>query len=283
MKNILLLISLAFLISCNQDESQKIQKFKNPSSFFSGEKTQVLVVGTFHFEYYGLDAHKVLENDKIDILKEPKKSEITELVDYIKKFKPTKIAIEAFPNFEATEKLKKYKKGEYRTLRDERYQLGMRIAMEMKLDTLYSIDANAFTGDLEQLDKKFHDQLWKDYDWKSNEPIDRLMKQWYNYKDGIVKESNLLDYFKYMNSKESHQYGYGAYLIGDFKLDEHRGADVLSTYWYNRNLRIFRKLQEITENKKDRILVIFGNGHAAILRQLLESSPEYDFIEFDSL
>lgn len=31
------------------------------------------------------------------------------------------------------------------------------------------------------------------------------------------------------------------------------------------------------------ILVLFGNGHGAILRQLLESSPEYDFIEFDGL
>jgi len=283
MKNILLLVSLIFLISCNQGKSQKIQKFKKASDFFSKERIQVLVVGTFHFEYYGLDGHKTVENDKIDILKEPKKSEITELVDYIKKFKPTKIAIEAFSNFEATKKLKKYKIGNYRDIRDERYQLGMRIAMEMKLDTLYSIDANAFTGDLEQLDKKFHDQLWKNYDWKSDGHIDSLMKLWYNYKDGIVKESNLLDYFKYTNSKESHQYGYGAYLIGDFKLDEHRGADVLSAYWYNRNLRIFRKLQEITENKDDRILVIFGNGHASILRQLLESSPEYDFVEFDSL
>jgi len=30
-------------------------------------------------------------------------------------------------------------------------------------------------------------------------------------------------------------------------------------------------------------LVIFGNGHAAILRQLLEASPQYEFVEFSSL
>ena len=77
--------------------------------------------------------------------------------------------------------------------------------------------------------------------------------------------------------------GLGVYLVGDFKLDNGRGADILSIWWYNRNLRIFRKLQEITENKDDRILMIFGNGHAEILRQLLESSPEYEFIEFDKL
>ena len=66
-------------------------------------------------------------------------------------------------------------------------------------------------------------------------------------------------------------------------MDNQRGADILSIYWYNRNLRIFRKLQEITESSKDRILVIFGNGHASILRHLLESSPEYEFIEFNKL
>jgi hypothetical protein len=92
-----------------------------------------------------------------------------------------------------------------------------------------------------------------------------------------------LDFLKHLNSKESHQYGFGVYLVGDFKLDNHRGADILSIWWYNRNLRIFRKLQEITEDKNDRILVIIGNGHAEILRQLIESSPEYEFIEFDSI
>jgi hypothetical protein len=99
----------------------------------------------------------------------------------------------------------------------------------------------------------------------------------------MSKEMNLLEYFKLANSRESHQYGYGTYLIGDFKLDNERGADLLSFWWYNRNVRIFRKLQTITESPKDRILVIFGNGHAAVLRQLIECSPEYEFIEFDSL
>ena len=46
---------------------------------------------------------------------------------------------------------------------------------------------------------------------------------------------------------------------------------------------LFSCVQEMTENANDRILVIIGNGHAAVLRQLLESSPEYEFVEFDSL
>ncbi len=72
-------------------------------------------------------------------------------------------------------------------------------------------------------------------------------------------------------------------MIGDFRLGEHRGSDVLAAFWYSRNLRIFRKVQDITENNEDRILMIVGSGHAAVLRQLFECSPEYEFIEFNNL
>ena len=39
----------------------------------------------------------------------------------------------------------------------------------------------------------------------------------------------------------------------------------------------------VTEGPDDRILAIFGNGHASILRQFFEASPQYDFIEFSDL
>lgn len=287
MKRTILLITVLLFFSCKQESSKESleenSKLKTASEFFPKDKVQVLIVGTFHFDYPNLDVAKTLDEDKIDVLKEPKKSEVTELVNYIKKFKPNKIAIEGFTNWKATEKLRKYKAGSYRNKRDERYQLGMRLANEMNLDTLYSIDAGTMSEDLEKLDSVYTQKLFKDYDFQSNDPYNQMIINWFTKTDKLVSKTNLLNYFKLINSRESHQYGYGAYLVGDFKLDNQRGADILSTWWYNRNLRIFRNLQKITESKNDRILVIFGNGHAAILRQLLESSPEYDFVEFDSL
>lgn len=259
------------------------QPIKPASSHFPKERAKVLLVGTFHFGYPNLDAHKTTDGNKIDVLAEPKKSEVTELVGYIKKFKPTKIAIEATPDWKAAEKLSRYKKGELRDKRDERFQLGMRIANEMNLDTIYSLDASNFSQDLEKLDSVYAEKMFKDFDFKSDDPYNALFTQWYNYEESLPQKTNLLRYFKHFNSRESHRLGYGAYLTGDFKLDDTRGADILSIWWYNRNLRIFRKLQQITQSPKDRILVIFGNGHAAILRQLLECSPEYEFVEFDSL
>lgn len=274
---------LLYFTSCSGDSTTENFKLKSPSEYFPENKAMVLVVGTFHFDYPGLDVMKTDEKDKIDVLIEPKKTEVTELVEYIKQFKPNKIAIEAFEKWDATEKLRKYKKGEYRNERGERFQLGMRLATELEFDTIYAIDSWSFADDMEKTDSALYQELFKDYDFQSDDPYDQYMRDWYEEEKSNVSRAHLLEVFRWMNSRESHNYGYGAYLVGDFKLDDYRGADIISTWWYNRNMRIFRNIQKITESENDRILVIVGNGHAAILRQLLETSPEYDFVEFDSL
>ena len=255
------------------------------SEYFPEDRAKVLVLGTFHFDYPGLDALKEAEEDKIDVLVEPKKSEVSELVAYLKQFKPNKIAIEAHPQWEAMRKFREYRQGDHRDRRDERYQLAMRLGDELELDTIYSIDAHPYSADLEEiLDSAYVQSLWEGFDFQSDaDDYSALFRKWFEQDSKMVSKVPLLEYFKHMNSRESHQYGYGAYLIGDFKLDEYRGADLLSVWWYNRNLRIFRNIQRMTEGPGDRILVVIGNGHAAILRQLIEMSPEYEFIELSSL
>ncbi|WP_278379261.1 DUF5694 domain-containing protein [Chryseobacterium arthrosphaerae] len=259
---------------------------KKPSDFFTSPKTKVLVVGSFHFDYPNLDAHKTRKEDQVDVLSPETAKEVTELVEYIKRFKPTKIAIEAWPSWNANQKLKEYNEGKHRDKRDERYQLAMRIASELKIKELFSIDAESILDDLEKhfgkTDSAFFKNLSKDYDFRSDDPVSQQFIAFYKSSEPKNFKS-LLDTFTYMNSKESHQYGYGAYLSGDFKLREHDGADMLALYWYSRNLRMFRNIQNIPHNSEDRILVIAGNGHAAVLRQLFTTSAEYDFIEFSSL
>lgn len=259
---------------------------KKPSEYFPDPKTKVLVVGSFHFDYPNQDAHKTEKSDQVDVLEPKTAAEVTELINYIKKFKPTKIAIEAWPNWKANEKLKEYKEGKHRDQRDERYQLAMRIATELKINELYSIDANSmldeFVEKFGKTDSLYFKNMLKDYDFLND---DRISQQYNTFIKNTERKNfkSLLDMFKYMNSKEYHQYEYGAYLTGDFKLREHDGADLLALYWYNRNLRMFRKIQEITKNSEDRILVIAGNGHATVLRQLFTSSPEYEYVEFSNL
>ncbi|MCC9035462.1 hypothetical protein NAL32_15240 [Chryseobacterium sp. Ch-15] len=104
---------------------------KKPSEYFPDSKNKVLIVGSFHFDYPNQDAHKTEKSNQVDVLEPKTAAEVTELINYIKKFKPTKIAIEAWPDWKANEKLKEYKEGKHRDQRDERYQLAMRIATEL--------------------------------------------------------------------------------------------------------------------------------------------------------
>ncbi|MCM4161775.1 hypothetical protein FHG64_18065 [Antarcticibacterium flavum] len=262
--------------------SQKAQ-FPSPSEYFSEPKSGVLVLGTIHFDYPNLDAIKTGEEDQLDVLSEKKQREITELIDYIKRFQPNKIAIEAWDSFKATEKLRKYKKGDFKKEKSERYQLGMRLATELDLDTLYSIDTGPMIADLANMDSTYVAKLTEDYDFQSSDPFHQMSIEYFKVVNKLPAKMNLLEYFKKLNSLEHHQYVLGSYLTGDFKLGDQRGADVTSVWWYNRNLRLFRKIQEMNTNNNDRILVIFGIDHAAILRHLIEYSPEFEFIEFDSL
>tara|TARA_R110001583_G_scaffold63217_2_gene185289 strand:- start:12940 stop:13815 length:876 start_codon:yes stop_codon:yes gene_type:complete len=267
-------------------EKKRTNLCVNPTDFFEsriGERPKILALGTFHFDYPGLDFHKIDDNKKIDILSLERQTELKELLGYIKRFKPTKIGIEATDDWGATERLKKYSKGEIALKRSERYQIGIRLASELNLDTIYSLDASHFAQDLYKRDSIFSNELWKDFDWNGDDPIGKYYNEWSSLNDSLIFEKPLLDYFKYLNSKEVHSCNYGSYLIGGFKLDDHRGADILSTFWYNRNLRIFRKIQQLDLQPSDRLLIIFGNAHVAVLRQLIECSPEFEFIEFDNL
>ena len=66
---------------------------KKPSDYFKNPKTKVLVVGSFHFDYPNLDANKINTEDQIDVLSPKTSNEVTELVEYIKRFKPTKLQL----------------------------------------------------------------------------------------------------------------------------------------------------------------------------------------------
>lgn len=288
MKKIICLLFVTIFISCNDknntvEESKSKNLIKPATEFYPKERTQVLVVGTFHFNYPGLDELKTKESDKIDVLKEPKKSEVTELVEYIKKFKPTKIAIEAHQGYSWNEKFREYKEGNHRDKRDERYQLAMRIANDFNIDTLYTVDAESLSGVLWERDSTFYKSLTNKIDWELEDPYWNHAEKYFNYRESQMKTTPILEVIKGMNSREGHNTNFGLYLTGSFATGEGQGADHFSMWWYNRNARIFANIVNITESQKDRILVIFGNGHAAILRQFFEASPQYDFVEFSSL
>jgi len=280
MKNslLLLLIALAFRWS------GYAQPFPDPDQWLVADQAlpSVMILGTFHFAYYNLDAHQVAERDQVDILSPQRQAEVNALADHVLRFRPNKIAIEAGRNTGyLMKRYREYQKGNYVLGRDEHEQIAFRILDAMQLDTLYGVDDmplvySWYDGPDSVCLRPLLDTLYADWDFSSPEdPLTQRYRAFYKANDRLSNEHSLLTYLLYLNSPKVLQRGFGAYLTGDFTLGDTRGADALSLHWYNRNLRIFRRIQAITSSPDDRILVIYGAGHVQILDHLFACSPAY--------
>jgi hypothetical protein len=268
------------------------QKIKHdPDSILVGKRKQpaVLLVGTFHFAYYNLDAHVTDKDQQVDILSPQKQKELNELLDYIAKFKPNKIAIESGANTNRLlKKYRDYKSGKRPLSKDEIEQIGFRMMDRFQLDTVYGVDDGTLLSDLYNgkdslAFRPVMDTIYEGWDFSSEDSLSKAYDRYFKYDDQLTLRLSLLEYFKYMNSDKVLNRGFGSYLIGDFELGNVRGADALALHWYSRNLRIYRHIQQITTSPDDRILVIYGAGHIQILKHLFECSPQYKLVKFNEL
>lgn len=248
------------------------------------EVPQVLIVGTFHFGYPNLDAHKTDDANKIDINSPQRQKEVDELVDYIARFKPSKILVEAGKNTGyLVHQYNLYKKGEVKLRKKEIDQIGFRLMDQFKLDTLYGIDASSLARELRKQSNPLNDRIYKEVpDSLFESTFEDQYWKWYEIQDKNSVEMPLLDCFKEMNSEHHINRMHGHYLLSD-KTTNYNATDGLAINWYNRNLRIFKNMQMVETDHSDRLLILIGQGHVPILKHLFVSSPEYDFINFSDL
>jgi hypothetical protein len=271
--------------------AQSQKPLPDPDRILAGQRQQptVLPVGSFHFAYYNLDAHKTEKDQQVDILSAQKQKEMEVLVSYLKKFRPTKIAVESDKNTGyIMKRYRAYKRKEKPLDRDEIDQICFRLMETFNLDTIYGVDAETLSHDLKTgkdstAFRPMLDSIYADWDFQSDDSISNRYEQYYKSDEQLALRMSLLDYFKYTNSDKILHREFGAYLAGDFTLGDTRGADALAMGWYCRNLRIYRHIQQITTSPSDRILVLFGRGHIQILKHLFECSPEYKLIKFGDL
>lgn len=267
------------------------QQMPDPDSILVGDRQlpKVLLVGTFHFEYYDLDAHVTDKDKRVNVMEQRRQKEMEDLVEYIAGFKPTAIAVEAGPN--TTWLMKRYwhyKESDSLVHADEIEQVGFRVMDRSGLDTIHGVDASGLVEDLWQHRDSLQirpllDSIYADWDFRSDDATSHRYSALYSSFDDYHVKHSLLNSFLYQNSDKTLDRDYGAYLSGDFKLGSYRGADALAMHWYSRNLRIFRNIQELALKPDDRLLVLFGSGHVAILKQLFIASPEYELVKFGDL
>ncbi len=289
MKKILFtLTGCLFLLSLHAQKVNwdKIRSAQPDRILLNGERqpTKVLLLGTFHFGYPNLDGHKTDSSKFIDVLSPARQKEMEELAEVIQRFKPTRIYVESGNASFHDSLYQAYLAGNYRLGRNEIYQLGYRVAKAMRLAKIHTVDASSFSNQYYKT-LPVIDSLWK------GKPVDSLRDKYWNEKykamytagDSLDLEFTMLESFLHMAEPSVLNRMHGHYLSGGFNTTRNEGADILSMWWYSRNLRIFNNILKTRPSSEDRIMVLFGNGHMPILKHCFQASPEFEVIELKSL
>ena len=286
---ILLAFSVSMAASAQKVDWKKLSSLQPDKVLQAGYRkpTPVLLLGTFHFSYPQADTHKTDSSRFINVLSQQRQKEISELMDVILRFRPTRIYIESTPNRQGLHDslYQEFRNGRYQLGRNEIYQLGYRIAGALNHSKVYAVDASSFRNDYSKKN------TWMDSLWKTRTYVDPLRDQYWSqqyeqlYRTGDSIESTLtmLEIFLLMAEQDILNRNHGHYLTAGFNTADNIGPDALAIWWYSRNLRIFNNILRTKPAATDRILVLFGSGHMPILKHCFQSSPEFEVVELKSL
>ncbi|MFD2247585.1 DUF5694 domain-containing protein [Pontibacter ruber] len=251
------------------------------------DRAKVMLLGTFHFSYRNKDIVVTEKKDQLDVMSPEAQKDLEKINQRLAKFKPTKIAVEVMPEKQAEldSLYQAYLDGRYQLAVDEVYLIGFELAKQLGHQRLYCINT---MGDLDTYQKPGTTQFELREDKK-----ERMEKFWTYMRAKtleraeIDKELNSHDGSLYKviqkyNHPETIRRKHANYFREAFQYEEkpydYTGVDWYSATWFNRNLRIFRNIQRITESPDDRILVIYGAAHVALLQEAVESSPTHQLV-----
>jgi hypothetical protein len=241
------------------------------------KKPIMMILGSYHMANPGAD---VVNMQADDVLQPKRQTEIAALVALLLQFRPTKVALEvdADKESELQTKYKAYLNDDLQLGRNEREQIGFRLANEMEHPKIYAVDWNKIPPvgpdslDYLAFAKANNQQYLLDKAFAiAQKQADEAEK--------ILARQTIIDVFRFINQadqiEQSHQLYFTIARIG--QRNQYPGADWVQ-YWYGRNLKVFVNLTRITE-PDDRILVLFGAGHCKLLHQFVEES---DFYQLES-
>ncbi|HEY1894548.1 MAG TPA: DUF5694 domain-containing protein [Chthoniobacterales bacterium] len=241
-------------------------------------RIQVMVLGTYHFDNPGQDLH----NMKVDsVLTPAKQAELADVTSRLAKFNPTKIAVEASsdrPDL-VTNKFDGFTPDKLSKDPDERTQIAFRLAHQLGHKSVYGIDEQSNTIDYFPFDKvdayaKAHQQSAAL--GRMQEKVGEMIKQMEAAQKTKPVHLMLADVNDPARVLSDHQNFYYA-LLSLANEKEQPGAE-LNAAWYQRNAKIFAKLTQIAQ-PGDRVLVVFGSGHAFWLRHFVQNTTGFQLIE----
>ncbi|HEX9580816.1 MAG TPA: DUF5694 domain-containing protein [Gemmatimonadales bacterium] len=230
-------------------------------------QAEVLVLGVYHMASPGRDIFNMQADD---VLAPKRQAEIAQVIAVLKRFGPTKIALEgSFSENRITNNYADYLAGKHELTRNETEQLGLRLARELGHTRVYPVD----------VDGEFPFQHVLNYAKASgrSEELKALMDETGVKVKGqgeYLASHTVLETLLYMNADDRVAEDVGSYyrLARFGEPWDWAGADLVSD-WFRRNMRIYSNVMQLIESPNERVLVIFGAGHLGWLQRDFGSNP----------
>jgi len=255
-----LLLLLAGLLSTTRAQEATLRAQDRPA-----RTAEVLILGTYHMENPGRD---LINPPADDVLEAQRQAELQELVARLARFEPTHVAVEMTPGEQGRLEgwYRSFVEGSSKPSRSEIYQIAFPLAAQMNLERLQAIDSPQALAMNEVLDyaRKHQPALSARFDHE----IEQLRVQLADLMARPIPEILVA-----MNTpdplREQGMYMLSAQVgTADAPLGAQMTAD-----WHARNLRIYGNIARLATTGSERIVVLIGAGHAALLREFVAWSP----------
>lgn len=227
------------------------------------EPAQVMLIGTFHFSNPGRDTVKVGD---FDVLSAESQDWLQAFAKRLADFRPTQVLLEYNPDNEElmNQRYADYLAGQYELEVNEVYQLGFRIAKMSGLESVKSFDHRDLNWNAEPMF-----EYAKQHDSPEMKVFNQIIENVTRDQNRAMQTMNLGELLRYYNDPQQDRINMDLYLATNAigAGDGWSGADAAASWW-QRNFRMYANIQKAA-HPGDRIVVIGGQGHTAILKTLL--------------
>jgi hypothetical protein len=233
----------------------------------SDARPEILVLGTYHMANPGHDVHNMQADD---VLSPKRQQDMAQLIEVLKRFRPTKIAIEADVGGSRTaQQYSDYLAGKYTLSHNEIDQIGYRLAKELGHRAIYPVDVDGDFPWQRVVNYAKANGIADKFD-AMNAGVGTMVKE----QGDFLASHTVLETLQFMNADARVARDMGVYFgivrYGD--PFDYAGSDLVAA-WYQRNIRIYRNIVALIDSPNERILVMYGSGHLGWLRQDIADDP----------
>lgn len=241
---------------------------------------EVLVLGVYHMNNPGRDVN----NARVDPVTTPEKqAQLAEVAQALARFQPTAIAIERVapdPSTMLDAGWPSYDPAILSVDNNERVQIGYRLAALANVQRVYAVDEQDREGQPPYF--PYGDLVaWANANGKADvlAGMNGEVRAMLGRLEAEQRTKSVGQLLAFVNTPEMARWNGSNY----YRFLQFGGGDVLpgaelNGRWYTRNAMIFAKLMQVAK-PGDRIVLMFGSGHAYWLRHFVETTPGFKLVE----